>query len=75
MVCRTRRDDAQLVRAGRTKDAQWYLGRGPGRGAWWCDEAKCTSALRVETLTRALRVSLSVGDVVMLGELVNAPRE
>ncbi|NNN01089.1 MAG: hypothetical protein HKL86_04575 [Acidimicrobiaceae bacterium] len=51
-----------MLRAGRTPDGTWYLGRGDGRGVWWCDEVECESALRIAQLARALRTSLGERD-------------
>ncbi|MHB1088608.1 MAG: DUF448 domain-containing protein [Acidimicrobiales bacterium] len=68
MVCRTRRADAQLVRAGRTPEGQWYLGRGPGRGVWWCANATCGAALQVGQVARALRHAVSASDMAALRE-------
>jgi predicted RNA-binding protein YlxR (DUF448 family) len=48
-----------MVRAGRGPDGAWYLGRGPGRGAWWCADAGCGSALGPGALARALRAPVS----------------
>jgi hypothetical protein len=50
-----------MSRAGRVNGA-WYLGRGPGRGLWWCDEA-CAKGLRVGHLARALKSSANEGDL------------
>ncbi|HXC19059.1 MAG TPA: hypothetical protein VNT80_04035 [Acidimicrobiales bacterium] len=61
MVCRRVRDDAEMIRAGRD-NGTWYLGRGPGRGLWWCD-AECSKGLRVGHLARALRAGASESDL------------
>ena len=44
-----------MLRAGRRLDGRWYLGRGPGRGVWWCQESTCGAELAVGQLARALR--------------------
>jgi predicted RNA-binding protein YlxR (DUF448 family) len=69
VVCRARRDDGELVRVGRF-DGQWYLGRGEGRGAWFCAAGPCRDRLAVGTLTRALRAPVSDTEVAALGALV-----
>ncbi len=63
VVCRTRRDDAEMVRAGRDAHGTWHLGRGVGRGIWWCGEGSCGPALRVGHVARALRAEATEGDV------------
>ncbi|MGD0692820.1 MAG: DUF448 domain-containing protein [Acidimicrobiales bacterium] len=60
-VCRKTREDAEMTRAGRL-DGAWYLGRGPGRGLWWCD-AECSKRLRVGHLARALKSSANESDL------------
>ena len=50
-----------MVRAGRA-DGTWYLGRGPGRGLWWCD-VHCSKGLRVGHLARALKSSADERDL------------
>ena len=50
-----------MIRAGRL-DGTWYLGRGPGRGLWWCD-AHCAQGLRVGHLARALKSSATESDL------------
>jgi hypothetical protein len=50
-----------MTRAGRS-DGTWYLGRGPGRGLWFCDE-DCAPALRVGHLARALKAEVDEGDL------------
>gem|GEM_PF-603694 len=59
MVCRQEREDAALARAGRASDGSWYLGRGPGRGVWWCADARCASSLSAGALARALRAPVT----------------
>jgi hypothetical protein len=53
-----------MIRAGRL-DGTWYLGRGPGRGLWFCD-AECSKELRVGHLARALKSSANEGDLADL---------
>ena len=50
-----------MRRAGRV-DGTWYLGRGPGRGLWFCD-AECAQGLRVGHLARALKSSANDADL------------
>ena len=64
--CRRRAPVAALVRLRWTPEGV-ALGKGPGRGAWLCGEhpVDCLElALRKPTLTRALRVSVTNGDLV-----------
>ncbi|MBW4078542.1 MAG: YlxR family protein [Acidobacteria bacterium] len=68
MACRSRRVDTELVRAGRTPEGQWYLGRGPGRGVWMCANATCGAAVQVGQVARALRHAVSASDVAALRE-------
>ncbi|MHB1210100.1 MAG: DUF448 domain-containing protein [Acidimicrobiales bacterium] len=68
MVCRSRRVDAELVRAGRTPEGQWYLGRGAGRGVWLCANATCGAAVQVGQVARALRHAVSASDMAALRE-------
>jgi len=56
-----------MSRAGR-RDGTWYLGRGPGRGLWWCDET-CSKGLRVGHLVRALQSGASESDLEALRAL------
>ncbi|MHB8335440.1 MAG: YlxR family protein, partial [Acidimicrobiales bacterium] len=63
MVCRARRPDVELCRAGRGEDGSWYLGRGVGRGVWWCRDRDCGSRLRWGAVARALRSPVSAADV------------
>ncbi|HUX04583.1 MAG TPA: DUF448 domain-containing protein [Acidimicrobiales bacterium] len=67
-MCRARRDDTLMVRAGRDAEARWYLGRGPGRGAWWCATTDCVGSLRASALARALRAEVSEADAQELRE-------
>jgi hypothetical protein len=55
-----------MLRAGRDADGQWYVGRGNGRGVWWCRETECGAALRVGHLARALRTPVMAGDLKVL---------
>ena len=66
MVCRERRDDSVMIRAGRTAQLQWHVGRGSGRGVWWCRDGACGSGLRVGLVARALRVEVSESEVEAL---------
>jgi hypothetical protein len=56
-----------MIRAGRS-DGTWYLGRGPGRGLWYCD-AECSKGLRVGHLARALKSSAGDRDLGALRAL------
>ncbi|HEY1222320.1 MAG TPA: YlxR family protein [Acidimicrobiales bacterium] len=67
-MCRTRRDDHELVRAARDGDGRWYLGRGTGRGVWWCADSGCGEELQNGQLARSLRTAVSEGDAVALRE-------
>ena len=58
-----------MVRAGRRGDGQWYVGRGPGRGLWWCDAPDCASALGAAHVARALRLAPSEDDVAAVRAL------
>jgi predicted RNA-binding protein YlxR (DUF448 family) len=69
VVCRAKREDDGLVRVGRS-DGQWYVGRGDGRGAWFCAEGPCRDRLAVGQLTRALRAPVGDTDVAALRALV-----
>ena len=70
VVCRARRDDTEMVRAGRDAHGTWHLGRGVGRGVWWCRNAACGRALRVSHVARALRAVVSEGDVEVVRGLM-----
>lgn len=70
VVCRARRDDTEMVRAGRDAHGTWHLGRGVGRGVWWCRNATCGRALRVSHVARALRAVVSEGDVEVVRGLM-----
>ncbi len=59
-----------MQRAGRRRDGTWYLGRGVGRGVWWCRDGSCVARLESRTLSRALRVALTAADVDNLVVLV-----
>ncbi|MFI5036463.1 MAG: DUF448 domain-containing protein [Acidimicrobiales bacterium] len=74
MVCHATREDAQLVRAGRTPDGSWYLGRGSGRGAWWCASGACARSLSPGALARALRAPVTAAEVAVVRALAD-PRE
>ncbi|MGH3732591.1 MAG: DUF448 domain-containing protein [Acidimicrobiales bacterium] len=74
IVCRSRRDDADMVRAGRNAAGTWYLGRGAGRGVWWCGDRGCGKDVRASHVARALRVSVSESDVVVLHGLATRKR-
>ena len=69
VVCRAKRDDDEMVRLGRF-DGQWYVGRGDGRGAWFCAEGPCRDRLAAGSLTRALRAPVSDTEVAGLVALV-----
>lgn len=73
MVCRATREDSQLVRAGRREDGTWYLGRGPGRGLWWCALGSCAGSLSVGAARRALRAPVSEADAEALRALAAGP--
>jgi hypothetical protein len=64
-----------MVRAGRNADAQWYVGRGHGRGVWWCRETSCGAALQVGHLARALRTPVPASDLEVLLALGKAGRK
>ena len=55
-----------MVRAGRDRGGQWYLGRGVGRGIWWCLDAGCGRNLKAPHVTRSLRAAVSEGEVESL---------
>ncbi|HVB71661.1 MAG TPA: DUF448 domain-containing protein [Acidimicrobiales bacterium] len=74
MVCRSERDDAKMTRAARLPDGSWYLGRGPGRGAWWCAQPECAAALSAGALSRALRTPVTSADLELLGVLTGSAR-
>ncbi|MHB8380451.1 MAG: hypothetical protein ACYDB2_11195 [Acidimicrobiales bacterium] len=65
-MCRTRRDDVEMTRAGRDAHGTWYLGRGVGRGVWWCVGQPCEQELRVNHVARALRTTVFESDVAAL---------
>ncbi len=69
MVCRQRREESALQRAGRSSSGVWYLGRGTGRGLWWCREGECASGVDQVRASRALRCSVADEDVEALREL------
>ncbi|MGC8498087.1 MAG: DUF448 domain-containing protein [Acidimicrobiales bacterium] len=69
-MCRRTREDDELQRAGRTPDGMWYLGRGPGRGAWWCRSGPCGERLGASALARALRAPLGPAEVEALRDEV-----
>jgi hypothetical protein len=58
-----------MLRAGRRLDGRWYLGRGPGRGVWWCQESTCGAELAVGQLARALRSAAGRSDLESLRAL------
>ena len=62
VVCRRRREDDDLERAGRVA-GEWYRGRGPGRGLWWCRDGECGERVSVSLASRALRVALVAEDL------------
>ncbi len=70
MVCRARRGTNDLSRAGRSPAGAWYLGRGDGRGVWWCVAGSCSRGLSAARLGRALRGSVSEAEAAALRELV-----
>ena len=74
MVCRARRDDADLVRVGRGTDGAWYVGRGVGRGVWWCGGSDCGLRVEVRHVARAMRSAVSESDVVAIRVLEGARR-
>jgi hypothetical protein len=51
------------------------VGRGAGRGAWWCRESACGSALSVGHLVRALGVVVEGRDADVLLALCSAGQE
>ncbi len=55
-----------MVRAGRQADGTWYLGRGEGRGVWWCSDRACGKEVRLTHLARALRASVAESEVAVL---------
>ncbi|MGB8180147.1 MAG: hypothetical protein WCF63_08280 [Acidimicrobiales bacterium] len=65
-MCRRRRSDDDLVRAGRTAHGTWYLGRGEGRGVWWCRDRACGGEVRVTHLARALRAGVGESEVAVV---------
>ncbi len=52
-----------MFRAGRATDGVWYLGRGGGRGLWWCANSTCQARLQLSHAQRALRRDLSGTEV------------
>jgi predicted RNA-binding protein YlxR (DUF448 family) len=60
-----------MLRAGRGLDGQWYVGRGNGRGVWWCKESDCSELLHVGHLARALKSAVREADLQDLLALVN----
>ena len=75
MVCRRRREEAALQRAGRTQGGVWYLGRGAGRGLWWCRNGECGSGLNLALASRALRCSLGDEDALALREVAQRSKK
>jgi hypothetical protein len=73
-VCRTVRDDTDMVRAGRDEQGTWYLGRGVGRGVWWCAEGPCEGEVRVTHVARALHRAAHESDVAALKGLSTSKR-
>ncbi|NNN07768.1 MAG: DUF448 domain-containing protein [Acidimicrobiaceae bacterium] len=69
MVCRQRLEDTELHRAGRLSKGVWYLGRGSGRGLWWCREGECAERVNQVHVARSLRCSPAEIDVVALREV------
>jgi len=69
VVCRRRREESELHRAGRSPEGQWYLGRGGGRGLWWCRDTPCVGSLSVSQVARAMRTTVTVGDLEELRQL------
>ena len=69
MVCRQRREETDLQRCGRLSNGVWYLGRGVGRGLWWCREGECATRVNLAHASRALRSPLGEIDAVALREL------
>jgi predicted RNA-binding protein YlxR (DUF448 family) len=59
-----------MLRAGRGVDGQWYVGRGSGRGVWWCKELDCSESLQVGHLARALKSAVREADLEDLRALV-----
>ncbi len=58
-----------MVRAGRDVGGEWYLGRGGGRGAWWCRDGECEGSLSVRALARALHREVLESDLASLRAL------
>jgi predicted RNA-binding protein YlxR (DUF448 family) len=73
VVCRTSREDTLLVRAGRRDDGAWYLGRGPGRGVWWCAQGSCAQRVSEGAIARALRAPVSRAEAEALRALAVGP--
>lgn len=69
MVCRRRREAADLQRGGRVSEGVWYLGRGVGRGVWWCRDGDCAHLVSGAHASRALRCPLGEIDVTALHQL------
>jgi predicted RNA-binding protein YlxR (DUF448 family) len=63
-----------MVRAGRSGAGAWSLGRGDGRGVWWCASGTCVEELRIGHLSRALRAQVHEGDVATLQSLAASKR-
>ena len=69
MVCRRRREEVDLHRAGRASSGVWYLGRGTGRGLWWCREPGCALGVNLSLASRSLRCPLGDEDAVAMREV------
>ena len=65
-MCRRRRNDDDMMRAGRTANGTWYLGRGDGRGVWWCSDRECGGEVRLTHVARALRAGVAESEVAVL---------
>ncbi|MGA2122814.1 MAG: hypothetical protein ABSG58_00125 [Acidimicrobiales bacterium] len=73
MVCRRRRPEAELLRLGRDASGTWYVGRGNGRGVWWCADG-CGSSVRISQVAHALHASVSEADMAVVRDLAVGKR-
>ena len=63
-----------MVRAGRDATGSWHLGRGAGRGVWWCKDGVCASELCVGHVARALRSAVRESELATIRGLTSEKR-
>jgi hypothetical protein len=63
-----------MVRVGRDAKGKWYLGRGTGRGVWWCNAKACEAVVGIAHVARALKTTVFESDVVALQGLATGKR-